>query len=197
MNHHRMEEAVIRLILIELTTHSTLNSTNLDRKKFQVFEALGLDNREARKWVTNKRYKYRLERDTNYSDFRASCLKAGVPCPVNNKWLKALQPEAFDLDNLPDLQEEFEQKGETMAPSMSSPVPSNRMSSPLLSNNTSLVVSRPNYHVNSKFYLLLESYFVRNFSIIHLQLQTVMDWIAFNLLLILFIKHIPVMVAYT
>jgi hypothetical protein len=193
-----MEEAVIRLILLELTTESTLYNPVLDKKKYQLFETLGLDSRKARTWVKNKRYKLKVERDTNYPKFKATCDEARVPCPSNNNWLKALQPEEFDLDDLPDLPEEFEQEAEIMSPSMSSPLPSNRMTSPLLSNNTTLVVSRPHHHVNSKFYLLLESYFVCNhFSFIRLQLQTAMDWIAFNLLLIVFIKHIPVMVAYT
>ena len=192
-----MEEAVHRLILLELTTHSTLYNPVLDKKKYQLFENLGLDSRQARTWVKNKRYKLKVERDTNYQKFKDTCAEAGIPCPPNNNWLKALQPQEFDFDNLPDLPEEFEQEAETMSPAMSSPLPSNRMSSPLVSNNTTLVVSRPHHHVNSKFYLLLESYFVCKFSIIHLQLQTAMDWIAFNLLLILFIKHIPVMVAYT
>ena len=40
----------------------------------------------------NKRYKLKVERDTKYPKFKDTRDEAGVPCPPNNNWLKALSP---------------------------------------------------------------------------------------------------------
>jgi hypothetical protein len=167
-DHHRFEDAVVRLILIELTT-STLFNPVLDRKKAQIYESLGLDNREARTWVKNKRYKLKVERDTNYPKFQAACAAAQVPCPDNNNWLQGLKPEEFDLDDLP---QEIEQEPESMAPSAS------KMSSPLPSSRMLVLANSPHHqYENSKFYLLLKLYFVCNFSIIH-HISSISDYSA-------------------
>lgn len=201
---------VVRFILVELTTQSAYNPV-LDKQRYKVFEQLGLTSPESRTWVKNKRYKLKVERDTNYPKFRATCAEAQVPCPENNNWLRGLEPEEFDLDNLPEIEEEAET---TMAPSnkMSSSSPYNRMSSssplasskmmvvsspPPLPSTKMMVVSSPHQHeYRSKFYLLLKCYFVYNFSTFYLQLQTTMDLIAFNLIFQQFIRYIPVLLAY-
>jgi hypothetical protein len=142
-DHHRFEEAVVRLILIDLTTNSLFNPV-WDRNKFAIFESLGLDNREARTWVKNKRYKLKVERDTNYPKFKAACAAAQVPCPDDNNWLQDLKVEEFDLDNLP---EEIEQEEEVMAPASSKMAPSPGQSNRMLLSNS------PHQYENSKFYL--------------------------------------------
>jgi hypothetical protein len=131
------------LILIELTTE-TAYSPVWDRNKFALYKSLGLDNREAKTWVKNKRYKLKVERDTNYPKFQAACAAAQVPCPDNNKWLQRLTAEEFDLDDLP----EIEQETESMAPNYSKMVPS-----PVPSNRMALTTGSPHHYDNSKFFL--------------------------------------------
>lgn len=77
--------------------------------------------------MKNKRYKLKVDRDTNYPKFKAACAAAQVPCPEDNKWLEDLKPEEFDLDDLPIIEQETESMAPTSSKMFPSPVPSNNL----------------------------------------------------------------------
>jgi hypothetical protein len=57
----------------------------------QIFSGLGLDTKEGKKRIANRRYILKVDRDTNYSKFLSRCRALELDCPDNDIWVNVLK----------------------------------------------------------------------------------------------------------